>query len=75
MGLLLEQAKEMMEIFTSSLKDFPDAEPTLDGSNDPVLMEERIKEIEEVKNLELKITQAYLDADSSQLQESSEINQ
>ena len=74
MGLLLEQAKEMMEIFTSSLKVFPDAGPTLDGSNDPVLMEERIKEIEEDKHLELQITKAYMDADSFKLEESSENN-
>jgi hypothetical protein len=46
----------------------------MNANKNEVLMEERIKEIEEDKNLELKITQAYLDADSSQLQESSEIN-
>jgi hypothetical protein len=36
----------------------------MDTSNNAVLMEERIKEIEEDKKLELHITRAYLEADS-----------
>jgi hypothetical protein len=46
----------MMEIFTNSLQGSTMVAQPMNANNNEVLMEERIKEIEEDKILELQIT-------------------